>query len=92
MTDEHTCGGGSGEGQRRATRQWLTTIIKEKLHENPTFKPKDLVKELYEQDGVTLTYSQVWRGEVAQKELYHAIRETQSFTLVLSEACRDQPR
>ena len=79
MTDEHTCGGGSGGGQRRATRQWLTTIIKEKLHQNPTFKPKDLVKELYEEYGVTLTYSQVWRGkEVAQKELYHAIRETHS--------------
>ncbi|KAL6642587.1 hypothetical protein ACP70R_020768 [Stipagrostis hirtigluma subsp. patula] len=79
MTDEHTCGGGSGEGQRRATRQWLTTIIKEKLHDNPMLKPKDLVKEIYEQYGVTLTYSQVWRGkEVAQKELYHAIRETYS--------------
>ncbi|KAL6654441.1 hypothetical protein ACP70R_007906 [Stipagrostis hirtigluma subsp. patula] len=79
MTDEHTCGGGSGEGQRRATRQWLTTIIKEKLHDNPMFKPKDLVKELYEQYGVTASYSQVWRGkEVAQKELYHAIRETYS--------------
>ncbi|XP_066387153.1 uncharacterized protein [Miscanthus floridulus] len=79
MTDEHTCGGGNGEGQRRATRQWLTTVIKEKLHDNPVMKPKDLVKEIYEQYGVTLTYSQVWRGkEVAQKELYHAIRETYS--------------
>jgi hypothetical protein len=79
MTDEHTCGGGNGEGQRRATRQWLTTVIKEKLHDNPMMKPKDLVKEIYEQYGVTLTYSQVWRGkEVAQKELYHAIRETYS--------------
>ncbi|GJN20270.1 hypothetical protein PR202_gb07625 [Eleusine coracana subsp. coracana] len=79
MTDEHTCGGGSGEGQRRATRQWLTAIIKEKLHDNPMLKPKDLVKEIYDQYGVTLTYSQVWRGkEVAQKELYHAIRETYS--------------
>ncbi|XP_034574049.1 uncharacterized protein [Setaria viridis] len=79
MTDEHTCGGGNGEGQRRATRQWLTNIIKEKLHDNPMLKPKELVKEIYEQYGVTLTYSQVWRGkEVAQKELYHAIRETYS--------------
>lgn len=77
LTDEHTCGGGSGEGQRRATRQWLTTIIKEKLHDNPKFKPKELVKELFEEYGVTLTYSQVWRGkEVAEKELYHAVRET----------------
>uniref|UniRef100_A0A0A9D615 PB1 domain-containing protein n=1 Tax=Arundo donax TaxID=35708 RepID=A0A0A9D615_ARUDO len=79
MTDEHTCGGGSGAGQRRATRQWLTTIIKDKLNDNPLLKPKDLVKELYEEYGVTLTYSQVWRSkEVAQKEMYHAVRETYS--------------
>ncbi|CAM0879435.1 unnamed protein product [Alopecurus aequalis] len=77
MTDEHTCGGEGGEGQRRATRQWLTTIIKEKLNENSLLKPKDLVKEIYEEYGVLLTYSQVWRGrEVAQKEMYHSRTET----------------
>ncbi|XP_072992286.1 uncharacterized protein [Typha latifolia] len=78
MTDVHTCGGGNGgEGQRRATRQWLTSIIKDKLHDSPRLKPKELVRELYEDYGVTLTYSQVWRGrEVAQKELYHAFKET----------------
>ncbi|XP_014755168.1 uncharacterized protein LOC100825703 isoform X2 [Brachypodium distachyon] len=77
MTDEHTCGGGGGEGQRRATRQWLTTIIKEKLHANSLLKPKDLVKEIHEEYGVLLTYSQVWRGrEVAQKEMFHVMTET----------------
>ncbi|XP_020191193.1 uncharacterized protein [Aegilops tauschii subsp. strangulata] len=77
MTDVHTCGGEGGEGQRRATRQWLTTIIKEKLRVNASLKPKDLVKEIYEEYGVLLTYSQVWRGrEVAQKEMFHVMRET----------------
>ncbi|XP_037411444.1 uncharacterized protein LOC119274820 isoform X2 [Triticum dicoccoides] len=76
MTDEHTCGGEGGEGQRRATRQWLTTIIKQKLRENSLLKPKDLVKEIHEEYGVMLTYSQVWRGrEVAQKEMFHVQRE-----------------
>ncbi|XP_024314002.1 uncharacterized protein LOC100842134 isoform X3 [Brachypodium distachyon] len=77
MTGEHTCGGGDGEGQRRATRQWLTTVIKEKLSKNSLLKPKDLVNEIYEGYGVLLTYSQVWRGrEVAQKEMFHVVRET----------------
>ncbi|XP_074569300.1 uncharacterized protein LOC141825940 isoform X1 [Curcuma longa] len=77
MTDVHTCDGGNG--QRKATRQWLTKIIKERLHCSPQSKPKDLVREIYEDFGVNLTYSQVWRGrEVAQKELYDSMKETYS--------------
>ncbi|PKA63438.1 Protein FAR-RED impared response 1 [Apostasia shenzhenica] len=80
MNNIHTCGGGNGKhGQRRATRQWLTSIIKEKLHESPQCKPKEIVRELYEDYGVSLTYSQVWRGrEVAQKELFSNLKETYS--------------
>ncbi|KAJ0959899.1 hypothetical protein J5N97_000333 [Dioscorea zingiberensis] len=74
----HTCGGGNGkDGNRRATRQWLTSIIKEKLHESPQCKPKEIVKELYDNFGVHVSYSQVWRGrEVAQKELFNTLKET----------------
>ncbi|WOL09196.1 hypothetical protein Cni_G17949 [Canna indica] len=80
MNNIHTCGGGSGrDGQRKATRQWLTSIIKEKLHGSPQCKPKELVREIYEDFGVNLSYSQVWRGrEVAQKELYDSIKESYS--------------
>lgn len=59
MNDVHTCGGGLGEGQRRATRQWLTGIIKDKLNENPLVKPKDIARDIYEDYGLALTYSQV---------------------------------
>lgn len=80
MNNIHTCGGENGQdGQRKATRQWLTSIIKEKLHNNPQSKPKDLAREIYDDFGVALTYSQVWRGrEVAQKELYDSMKETYS--------------
>lgn len=80
MNNLHTCGGGNGKhGQRRATRQWLTSIIKDKLHDSPQCKPKEIVRELYEDYGVSLTYSQVWRGrEVAQKELFSNLKETYS--------------
>ncbi|KAJ6844182.1 uncharacterized protein M6B38_291310 [Iris pallida] len=77
MHNVHTCGGNGKYGQRKATRQWLTSIIKEKLQTTPQYKPKEIVRELYEDYGVSLTYSQVWRGrEDAQKELYSAINET----------------
>ncbi|XP_020593464.1 uncharacterized protein LOC110033740, partial [Phalaenopsis equestris] len=78
MNSEHTCGGGNGKlGQRRATRQWLTSILKEKLHDSPQSKPKEILRELFDDYGVNLTYSQVWRGrEVAQKELFTNLRET----------------
>lgn len=77
MNYTHTCGGGNGRGgHSRASRPWLISIIKEKLHEAPQCKPKDIVREVYEDFGVTVTYSQVWRGrEVAQKELYNTLTE-----------------
>lgn len=78
MNDVHTCGGGNGkDGQRRSSRQWLTSIIKEKLQYSPECKPKDIAKEIYENYGVTLSYHQVWRGkEDAQRELYSSLKET----------------
>ncbi|ONK80630.1 uncharacterized protein A4U43_C01F19970 [Asparagus officinalis] len=80
MNNVHTCGGGNGkDGQRKATRQWLTDIIKEKLQASLPCKPKEIVQELYEDYGVSLSYSQVWRGrEDAQKELYSLLKETYS--------------
>jgi len=79
MNNVHTCGGNGKDGQRRATRQWLTSIIKEKLQASQPCKPKEIVRELYEDYGVSLTYSQVWRGrEDAQKELYSMLKETYS--------------
>nr|CAD1837347.1 unnamed protein product [Ananas comosus var. bracteatus] len=80
INNVHTCGGGhGGDGRRRPTRQWLTSIIKEKLHANPQCKAKDLVKELHVDCGVILSYSQVWRGmEDAKKELYQTLKETYS--------------
>lgn len=80
MNETHTCGLGNGkDGQRRATRQWLTSILKEKLQAHNPCKPKEVVKEIFDEYGVTLSYSQVWRGrEDAQKELYSLIKETYS--------------
>ncbi|XP_039143349.1 uncharacterized protein LOC120280548 [Dioscorea cayenensis subsp. rotundata] len=78
MNHLHTCGGGNGkDGNRRASRQWLTGFIKEKLHESLQCKPKEIVKELYDIFGVNVSYSQVWRGrEVAQREYINTIKET----------------
>ncbi|KAK6941719.1 MULE transposase domain [Dillenia turbinata] len=75
MTDTHTCG---GESRRTAhpTRNWIVSIIKDKLQENPHSKTKEIGKSIYKDFGVKLTYTQVWRGmEDARAQLQGSLKD-----------------
>ncbi|CAA7403092.1 unnamed protein product [Spirodela intermedia] len=70
MNPSHTCRLGYSK-DRRATTQWLASIIKDKLRESPHLRPKDIVADLFRDYGISLNYHQAWRGkEIAQKELF----------------------
>ena len=70
MNRSHTCRLGYSK-DRRATTQWLASIIKDKLRESPHLRPKDIVSDLFRDYGISLNYHQAWRGkEIAQKELF----------------------
>ncbi|XP_078432306.1 uncharacterized protein LOC144703887 isoform X2 [Wolffia australiana] len=70
MNPAHTCRLGYSK-DRRATTQWLASIIKDKLRESPHLRPKDIVADLFRDYGISLNYHQAWRGkEMAQKELF----------------------
>ncbi|ONK80629.1 uncharacterized protein A4U43_C01F19960 [Asparagus officinalis] len=86
MNNVHTCGVLTGEatqpGQPRAKKQWLASIIREKVLENPGTRPKDIARDLYNEYGISLSYCQVWHAkETAQKEI-HMLQE---------EACNQLP-
>uniref|UniRef100_A0A1D1YAP4 Protein FAR1-RELATED SEQUENCE 11 n=1 Tax=Anthurium amnicola TaxID=1678845 RepID=A0A1D1YAP4_9ARAE len=70
IDNAHTCKLGCTK-DRRATPQWLASIIKDKLRESPHLRPKDIVADLFRDYGISLNYHQAWRGkELAQKELF----------------------
>lgn len=59
----HTCGGISHLGHQQASVQWVADVVAEKLKENPHFKPKEILEEIYRVHGISLSYKQAWRGK-----------------------------
>ncbi|CAN1859275.1 hypothetical protein LINPERHAP1_LOCUS43142 [Linum perenne] len=78
FVDSHTCGVGSGSAPPpHASRKLVATIVKEKLLSTPNFKPKEIAKEIQEEFGIELRYSQAWRGmEAARQELQGSYKES----------------
>ncbi|XP_011017875.1 PREDICTED: uncharacterized protein LOC105121077 [Populus euphratica] len=75
MNKAHTCG---GESWKHATpnKNWLVSIIKDRLRQMPRQKPRDIVNGLFQDFGMELNYSQVWRGiEDAKEQLQGSKKE-----------------
>ncbi|XP_038979903.1 uncharacterized protein LOC120112935 [Phoenix dactylifera] len=72
MNSQHTCGGGlQVRSHPKASKRWVSNIVKEKLQDMPLYRPTDIVKDIRREYGVELPYHQAWHGkEVAMKDLY----------------------
>ncbi|CAL9178687.1 unnamed protein product [Musa hybrid cultivar] len=77
INDTHTCGKElSKESRRLASQRWVASIIKDKLRETPNYKPMDIANDLQREYGLSLNYSQAWRGKfIAKKELHNSHEE-----------------
>ncbi|RVX05104.1 hypothetical protein CK203_020070 [Vitis vinifera] len=75
MTKSHTCGGQSWKSAH-PTKNWLVSIIKDRLQDTPHHKPKDIAKCIFQDFGIELNYTQVWRGiEDAREQLQGSYKE-----------------
>ncbi|CAA7037886.1 unnamed protein product [Microthlaspi erraticum] len=63
INGSHTCGGISHLGHHQASVQWVAEAVKERLRENPHCKPKEILEEIHQVHGITLSYKQAWRGK-----------------------------
>ncbi|WOL00644.1 hypothetical protein Cni_G09357 [Canna indica] len=77
INDAHTCGKElSKESRRLASQRWVASIIKDKLRDTPNYKPKEIVNDLQREYGLSVNYSQAWRGKfIAKKELHNSQEE-----------------
>lgn len=73
----HTCEVDFGkDGHRLANQKWVASIIKEKLKETPHYKPRDIASDLHRDYGISLNYTQAWRGKsFAKRELINSSEE-----------------
>ncbi|ESQ51622.1 hypothetical protein EUTSA_v10016294mg [Eutrema salsugineum] len=59
----HTCSGILHLGHHQASVQWVAEAVKERLRVNPQCKPKEILEEIHQVHGITLSYKQAWRGK-----------------------------
>lgn len=72
----HTCGGEAWKSAHPG-RNWLVSIIKERLRESPRHKPKDIANGIFQDFGIELNYTQVWRGlEHAREQLQGSYKDS----------------
>ncbi|KDP30225.1 hypothetical protein JCGZ_17007 [Jatropha curcas] len=75
MNKAHTCGGESWKAAHPA-KSWLVSIIKDRLRDSPHHKPKDIATGIFQDFGLELNYTQVWRGiEEAREQLQGSYKE-----------------
>lgn len=75
MNETHTCDGESWKAAH-PTKNWLVSVIKDKLRESPHPKPKEIAAFILQDFGVELNYTQVWRGiEDAREQLQGSYKE-----------------
>ncbi|CAI9111673.1 OLC1v1011957C1 [Oldenlandia corymbosa var. corymbosa] len=74
--NQHTCGGEAWKSAHPG-RNWLVSIIKERLRESPHHKPKDIANGILRDFGIELNYTQVWRGlEHAREQLQGSYKDS----------------
>lgn len=78
MNPTHTCNTGPDAANcPSASRKLVACIVKEKLLETPTSKPRDIAEQIQRNFGIELKYSQAWRGiETAREELQGSCKES----------------
>lgn len=71
VVGSHTCESEAVKSNRLASQKWVASVIKEKLRDSPNYRPRDIANDLQREYGLSLNYSQAWRGKlIARKELY----------------------
>ncbi|XP_073130833.1 uncharacterized protein [Henckelia pumila] len=70
---QHTCGEDnlSGRGHPRADSAWVAYLMKDKLREEPSYRPCAMVKDVHRDFGIDLEYHKAWKGkELAMHDLH----------------------
>ncbi|XP_042515438.1 uncharacterized protein LOC122089813 [Macadamia integrifolia] len=75
MNKSHTCEGIVTKSSQ-STKNWLSSVIKDRLRDTPYYKPRLIASDICREFGIELHYSQVWRGmESARMELQGSPKE-----------------
>src|SRR5271169_3635530 len=74
MHAQHTCLGIHHLGHRQASAKFISSQIQAKINDQPSYRPKDIVKDIRRENGIHMSYKQAHR---AKFEALNAINGTE---------------
>ncbi|XP_054822736.1 uncharacterized protein LOC129321032 [Prosopis cineraria] len=75
MEEPHTCGGKSWKSAH-PSKNWLVSVVKDRLQDNLHHKTKEIASSIHRDFGIEVNYSQVWRAvEEAREHLQGSYKE-----------------
>ena len=72
---EHSCFGINHPGNKQATAASIASRIAEKLRDQPSYRPVDLVSDVKRDMDVEITYSKALRAKERANEILHGTHE-----------------
>src|SRR5436190_7724908 len=72
---EHTCFGINHPGNKQATAASIASRIAEKLRDQPSYRPVDLVSDVKRDMGIEITYAKALRVKERANEILHGTHE-----------------
>ena len=90
ITNEHRCVGVLHRGHSQASATFIGAQIQAKLHDQPSYRPKDIQKDIRRELGIQISYIQAYR---AKEEGLKTINGTEEESYEkLPEHCEDLKR
>src|SRR5579859_3460838 len=72
---EHTCFGIHHPGNKVATTQHVANLIADKLQEQPSYRPVDIVRDIKQQLGIKVSYIKAFRAKDRALEAHNGTHE-----------------
>ncbi|XP_038709792.1 uncharacterized protein LOC120004508 [Tripterygium wilfordii] len=72
---EHTCEGVRNLHHQQASVGWVARSVEARIRENPQYKPKEILQDIRDQHGVSVSYMQAWRGKERSMAALHGTFE-----------------
>ncbi|CAA0827159.1 Unknown protein, partial [Striga hermonthica] len=88
----HTCGVSNlrTRGHPNADSNWVSSTIKEKLRDEPSYRPCTILKDLHRDYGLELSYKKAWLGkEIAMQDIHGVDRGSYDRLRWYSSAVRE---
>ncbi|KAI4311566.1 hypothetical protein MLD38_036451 [Melastoma candidum] len=75
LQGEHTCEGVQNLHHQQASVGWVARSVEARVPDNPRYKPKEILQDIRDLHGVSVSYMQAWQGKERSMAALHGTSE-----------------